>query len=413
VSQNRDDSLSIVSIPQYNTILTDAIRKHFAPSIDLMFAIVPEMMSRKIAEANIQQAFILSAVLSVAKFPNANVLCIGSFEDTACETLLAMGYRVEGLDPNVDGRDLSDFIATNQDKLGTYDVVFSTSVIEHVPDDEAFARDINSLLRPSGYAVLTCDFCESWKPGDRLPPTDERFYRSSDLRKRLLGCMSGCAFVDEPDWEQHQPDFHYGGCDYSFASFVVQKSPLTELTSNAPKSANSDDKAAPILGTVCNDVHGHGIEGLLGRIQTEFQECNLRVAFASTDKPEVATIKIRQLTNQLTKAIQKSSIQLEIVSINNNKNDLMSFFQANELNLFFQTNVAFKQMYRWASAAIQSQSPLAFRETNCCDTVFQSPAPESAVEEQTLQVLRSKPQQGITLRPKIMAWLRAKLRRFI
>ena len=56
MSQNRDDSLSIVSIPQYNTILTDAVRKHFAPSIDLMFAIVPEMMSRKISEANIQQS---------------------------------------------------------------------------------------------------------------------------------------------------------------------------------------------------------------------------------------------------------------------------------------------------------------------------------------------------------------------
>ena len=412
MSQNRDDSLSIVSIPQYNTILTDAVRKHFAPSIDLMFAIVPEMMSRKISEANIQQAFILSSVLSLAKFPSANVLCVGSFEDTACETLRAMGYQVEGLDPNVDGRDLSDFVAANQEKLGTYNVVFSTSVIEHVPDDEAFARDISSLLTPSGYAVLTCDFCESWKPGERLPPTDERFYRSSDLRKRLLECMSDCEFVDEPDWEQHQPDFHYGGCDYSFASFVVQKAPQTELTRKALKSGHSDSTAAPILGTVCNDVYGHGIEGVLGRIQTEYQECTLRVAFTSTDKPEAATVKIRQLTNQLTKAIQRSSIRLEIISINNNTNELVSFFRSNELNLFFQTNVAFKQMYRWASAAIQSKTPLALHRTTCCDTVFQFPAKAVAVEEQTLDVLKSKPPQGVTLRPKIMAWLRMKISSF-
>jgi SAM-dependent methyltransferase len=215
----------IVPVHRFNTVLDDMARRHYRPVIDMMFAVVPDMMRRKIFTANVQQAFVLAATLQLTPSPErAKVLCVGSYEDTACETLLAMGYDVEGIDPNVNGQDLSAFLRAHPSAPGTYTTIFSTSVIEHVPDDEGFARDIASLLAPGGVAVLTCDYRDAWQPGEPLPPTDERFYRSIDLRSRLPAAMTGCTFIDDPEWERFAPDFNYGTCSYSFASLCLRKS---------------------------------------------------------------------------------------------------------------------------------------------------------------------------------------------
>ncbi len=40
-----------------NTVLVDAHRELLAPSINELFSLVPAMMSRKVARANVQQAF--------------------------------------------------------------------------------------------------------------------------------------------------------------------------------------------------------------------------------------------------------------------------------------------------------------------------------------------------------------------
>jgi hypothetical protein len=61
------------------------------------------------------------------------MLCVGSFEDI----------------------DLAEFRRQHPQRLNTYDIVFSTSVIEHVPDDETFVADMVAMLAPGGYAVLT------------------------------------------------------------------------------------------------------------------------------------------------------------------------------------------------------------------------------------------------------------------
>jgi SAM-dependent methyltransferase len=222
--ESKKDVRPLVPVLRFNTVLNDTARQHYRPITDILFAVMPEMMERKIPAANVQQSFMLAAVLAMTpQLPAARMLCVGSYEDTAYETLLRMGYCVEGLDPNVDGRDLDAYIKENPSALGTFDTVFSTSVIEHVPNDNAFVQDISRLLRPGGCAVLTCDYRNAWQPGEPLPPTDERFYRLSDLRERLVGQMQSVEFVDEPDWERHEPDFEYGGCHYSFASFVVRK----------------------------------------------------------------------------------------------------------------------------------------------------------------------------------------------
>jgi hypothetical protein len=104
-----------------------------------------------------------------------------------------------------------------------YDVVFSTSVIEHLLDDEQFARHIGGLLAPGGVAVLTCDFNVQYWPEDPIPNEDFRLYTCRDLVERLLPMLPGCTLVDEPDWECSEPDFLYAGCCYTFASLVFRK----------------------------------------------------------------------------------------------------------------------------------------------------------------------------------------------
>jgi hypothetical protein len=56
-----------------------------------------------------------------------------------------------------------------------------------------------------------------------LPSDEHRFYTQRDLRERLLTVMQSCSLVDDPDWNCDHPDFSYGGCEYTFASFVVKK----------------------------------------------------------------------------------------------------------------------------------------------------------------------------------------------
>ena len=44
-------------MPSLNRILTNQDRELYKPLIEKMFEVCPEMMSRKISEANVQQAF--------------------------------------------------------------------------------------------------------------------------------------------------------------------------------------------------------------------------------------------------------------------------------------------------------------------------------------------------------------------
>jgi len=118
------------------------------------------------------------------------------------------------------------FCSKPSTKFKTYDIVFSTSVIEHVRDDENFVGLIADLLKDDGVAVFTCDFNDAYRPGDRIPKVDHRFYTQHDLKVRLLGKMKDCVLIDTPRWDS-PPDFRLGGCVYSFASFVVRKQPLT------------------------------------------------------------------------------------------------------------------------------------------------------------------------------------------
>ncbi|HTX19073.1 MAG TPA: hypothetical protein VMG34_10475 [Bacteroidota bacterium] len=215
-------------VRRYNRILDDSARELYAPAIEFLSASVPEMIARKIPRANIQQAFVFDTVARLyAKTGARRILCVGSYEDTASATLRKTGIRIEEIDP-VLNYDLETFCTRPSTRRAGYDIVFSTSVIEHVRQDERFVALIGELLAPGGTAVLTCDFNDAYKPGDPIPAEDFRFYTQRDLRTRLLPAMAGCRLVGEPAWECERPDFSFGGCQYTFATFVVRKEILPE-----------------------------------------------------------------------------------------------------------------------------------------------------------------------------------------
>ena len=108
--------------------------------------------------------------------------------------------------------------------MNSYDIIFSTSVIEHDPDDESFIKSIEGLLALNGIAVITCDYKDGWKTNDPKPEVDARFYTKYDLEKRLLSYLPDCELIDTPQWDCPNPDFNYlGKYQYTFATFVFRK----------------------------------------------------------------------------------------------------------------------------------------------------------------------------------------------
>src|SRR6185436_10719095 len=95
-------------------------------------------MSRKIPEANIQQAFVFETVRNLSrKFSAPRILSVGCYEDTAYLGLQKLGIAVDGIDPLLN-YDLSTFLTKPGVRENKYDIIFSTSVIEHVHDDSRF-----------------------------------------------------------------------------------------------------------------------------------------------------------------------------------------------------------------------------------------------------------------------------------
>jgi hypothetical protein len=215
-----------------NKLLNNLQRINYKDVIDELYTYCPNTIKNKIPEANVQQAFVLD---TVRQFSNKEdkILSVGAYEDTASETLKKLGYNITEIDPldsiwspknygNIIKTDLNDFYNNNKDLK--YKIIFSTSVIEHVEDDEKFIDQICKLLDTNGYGILTCDFNESYKTGDRKPEVDYRLYTTFDFTNRLFKILdnNNCEIIKPYDWSG-TPDFDNGQAIYSFATLVFKK----------------------------------------------------------------------------------------------------------------------------------------------------------------------------------------------
>ena len=216
--------IQIPTVSSLNRILDNSARKLYATAIQKLTELVPITMSNKIIDANIQQAFVFDTVYRyLPTYKNPKLLCVGSYEDTASMSLIKMGYSVEEIDPMIN-YSLQEYFTKPSTVKNSYDIIFSTSVIEHDPDDESFIKCISDLLAPGGVVIITCDYNDEWKMGKLKPEVDVRLYTQHDLRHRLLPLLRNCRLVDHPQWDCQNPDFIYlDKYRYTFATFVVKK----------------------------------------------------------------------------------------------------------------------------------------------------------------------------------------------
>ncbi len=215
--------LNTINTKSFNRILDQSARDLYRPIIDNLFDLLPDMMSRKMPEANIQQGFVLdTAYKFLSAYTSPRTLCIGSYDDTAAAAIKILGYVIDEVDP-VLNYDLNTFCSRPSTLKESYDIIFSTSVLEHVRDDELFLKQVAELLAPGGVAIFTVDFNDQYKPGDRIPHEDFRLYTQKDFKERLLPLLKDCSLVNTPQWDCTNPDFTYAGCRYTFATFVFRK----------------------------------------------------------------------------------------------------------------------------------------------------------------------------------------------
>lgn len=201
-----------------NVILNDKYQKIHNATIVYFLQKYPQLMQRKIEEANIQQAWMYDTIMRLAN-PSSSMLCVGCHEDTAYYALKDNHGNVLGIDPIIN-YDLAAY-KYNHDKK--FDIVFSTSVIEHVDDDELFISDMCELLNPGGYGIITCDFNDDY-PNVPKPTVDFRLYTTHDLTVRIPSILEskGCAVVGNFDYHNHV-NFQYEGCTYGFATLVFTR----------------------------------------------------------------------------------------------------------------------------------------------------------------------------------------------
>lgn len=203
-----------------NKILNNKEREFYKNSINELFLLCPETIKRKIPEANVQQAFVLETTKLLLN-ENNEILSIGSFDDTASESLIKLEFNVTEIDPSIN-YDLHTYYVNNKEKR--FDIIISTSVIEHVENDELFIDEICKLLKSGGYAILTCDYKNNYKLGDPKPDVDFRMYTKKDLLERLRKILysNNCDIYGDYNYESPE-DFTYQECLYSFASYVIKK----------------------------------------------------------------------------------------------------------------------------------------------------------------------------------------------
>jgi hypothetical protein len=206
-----------------NKLLNQKEFANYQDAIKQMQELTPEMLSRKIPTAIIQQAFTLQTSKDLIPV-GSTVLSAGSWEDNATEVLKLIGYNVIDVDPQINS-DLKTWFDVHPEAHGNLDGVVSTSVIEHVERDEEFIDCICKLLKKDAYGIVTMDYHNGYLNGGISKPNEDfRLYTEYDLRIRLNAILeeNDCELL-EADYSGDNADFQYAGHWYTFATFVFKK----------------------------------------------------------------------------------------------------------------------------------------------------------------------------------------------
>jgi hypothetical protein len=206
-----------------NKLLNQKEFANYQDAIKQMQELTPEMLSRKIPTAIIQQAFTLQTAKDLVPV-GSTVLSAGSWEDNATEVLKLIGYNVIDVDPQINS-DLKTWFDQHPESHGNLDGVVSTSVIEHVEKDEEFIDCICKLLKKDAYGIVTMDYHNGYLNGGISKPNEDfRLYTEYDLRIRLNAILeeNECELL-EADYSGDNADFEYAGHWYTFATFVFKK----------------------------------------------------------------------------------------------------------------------------------------------------------------------------------------------
>jgi Methyltransferase domain. len=207
----------------FNRILDDTAARSYRPAIDYLFQHMPELMARRTPAANVQQAFVLDAVVRfVAGNRHPVILSIGDCQDVVVGCLQRSGYAVEEVDPLVNYA-LSMYMTKPTCRRSSFDVVFAASTIEHVANDGQFLKEIEELLIPGGIAILTCDFNDHVFPGGGMLTANRRLYSRRDILDRLVPMISRCELVDSPKWDRSNLGVPCGKYRHTFASLVFRR----------------------------------------------------------------------------------------------------------------------------------------------------------------------------------------------
>jgi len=204
----------------WNRVLDDSARGQYADTIGEIRRLTPEMSARKIPRADVQQAFVFDAVQKLTTKEH-RVLGVGVRDDTAWAALLETGWRIDAIDSSW-GKTLEELHADLGGR-SSYDLAFSTSVLEHVADDEGFVKKLGELVHPGGVVVMTVDFDRTWDPEiDRPFDGCHRMYTVSDMH-RIARELENFELLGAPTWEDGDQDFQLAGRSYAFATLVARK----------------------------------------------------------------------------------------------------------------------------------------------------------------------------------------------
>lgn len=141
----------------------------------------------------------------------------------------------------------SDFAEKNRTRLGQYDLVVASEVLEHILDDARAAANLGTLLRKGGAAVVTV-------PGGRMSRFDEIIGHHRHYgERRLEDLMSKAGFDVERVFGWGFP-FH---SIYRTAVRVASRASMPET--DAPKESNG--RLSSVLGSAYS-LFGSGLKPL-------------------------------------------------------------------------------------------------------------------------------------------------------